>query len=85
MKRPALQNKWVVVFRMAFRTRKVFGPFEKQAPTVVIPLTFKSRYIPLHKRGSFHVRQTTPNVDPCSSGGKLFPYNKRETQAIKQN
>ena len=32
MKRPALQNKQVVVFRMAFRTRKVFGTFEKRAP-----------------------------------------------------
>ena len=86
MKRPALQNKWVEVLRMAFRTRKVFGTFEKQAPAVVIPLTFKSLYIPLHiKRGSFDVRETTPNVDPCSFGGKLFPFNKRETQAIKQN
>ena len=32
MKRPALQNKQVVVLRMAFRARKVFGTFEKRAP-----------------------------------------------------
>ena len=32
MKRPALQNKQVVVFRMAFRARKVFGTFEKRVP-----------------------------------------------------
>ena len=32
MKRPALQNKQVVVLRMAFRARKVLGTFEKRAP-----------------------------------------------------
>ena len=32
MKRPALQNKQVIVLRMAFRARKVFGTFEKRAP-----------------------------------------------------
>ena len=32
MKRPALQNERVVVLRMAFRARKVFGTFEKRAP-----------------------------------------------------
>ena len=32
MKRPALQNKLVVVLRMAFRARKVLGTFEKRAP-----------------------------------------------------
>ena len=32
MKRPALQNKQVVVLRMAFRARKVFGTLEKRAP-----------------------------------------------------
>ena len=32
IKRPALQNKQVVVLRMAFRTRKVLGPFEKRSP-----------------------------------------------------
>ena len=32
MKRPALQNKQVVVFRMVFRARKVLGTFEKGAP-----------------------------------------------------
>ena len=32
MKRPPLQNKQVVVLRMAFRARKVFGSFEKRAP-----------------------------------------------------
>ena len=31
MKRPALQNKQVVVLRMAFRARKVLGTFEKRA------------------------------------------------------
>ena len=34
MKRPALQNKRVGVLRTAFRTRKVFGTFEKRAPGV---------------------------------------------------
>ena len=32
IKRPALQNKQVVVLRMAFRDRKVLGTFEKRAP-----------------------------------------------------
>ena len=32
MKRPALQNKQVALLRMAFRTRKVLGTFEKQGP-----------------------------------------------------
>ena len=32
MKRPALQNKWVGVLRMAFRSRKNFGSFEKPTP-----------------------------------------------------
>ena len=32
MKRPALQSKRVVVLRMAFRARNVFGSFEKRTP-----------------------------------------------------
>ena len=32
MKRPALLNKWVGVLRMAFRSRKNFGSFEKLTP-----------------------------------------------------
>ena len=32
MKRPGLQSKRVGVLQMAFRTRKVFGTFEKRAP-----------------------------------------------------
>ena len=32
MKRPALQNKQVVVLRPAFRARKVLGTFEKRVP-----------------------------------------------------
>ena len=35
MKRPGLQNKQVVVLRMAFRARKVFGTLEKRAPVVL--------------------------------------------------
>ena len=35
MKRPALQIKEVIVLRIAFRARKVFGTFEKRAPGVV--------------------------------------------------
>ena len=31
MKRPALQNKQVVLLKMAFRARKVLGTFEKRA------------------------------------------------------
>ena len=31
MKRPALQNKQVVILRMAFRARKVLGTFDKRA------------------------------------------------------
>ena len=31
MKKPALQNKQVVLLRMAFRARKVLGTFEKRA------------------------------------------------------
>ena len=34
MKRPALQNKQVIVLRMAFRAWKVLGTFEKRAPEV---------------------------------------------------
>ena len=36
MKRPALQDKEVVVLRMAFRARKVFGTFEKQGPRLLV-------------------------------------------------
>ena len=36
IKRPALQNKQVVVLRMAFRARKVLGTFEKRAPGVFL-------------------------------------------------
>ena len=36
MKRPALQNKQVVLLRMAFRARKVLGTFEKRAPELSI-------------------------------------------------
>ena len=32
MKRQALQNKQVIVLRLAFRARKVLGTFEKRAP-----------------------------------------------------
>ena len=32
VKRPALQNKQVIVLRMAFWAEKVLGTFEKQAP-----------------------------------------------------
>ena len=32
VKRSALQNKQVVILRMAFRARKVLGTFEKRAP-----------------------------------------------------
>ena len=42
MKRPALQNKQVVVFRMAFRARKVFGTFEKRAPGLKSLLKFNA-------------------------------------------
>ena len=38
MKRQALQNKQVIVLRLAFRARKVLGTFEKRAP---VPKTFK--------------------------------------------
>ena len=39
-KRPALQNKQVVVFRMAFRARKVLGTFEKLSPGLVMVIKF---------------------------------------------
>ena len=32
VKRPALQNKWVGVLRMAFQACKVLGSFEKRTP-----------------------------------------------------
>ena len=35
MERPALQNKQVVILRMAFRARKVLGIFEKRAPGLI--------------------------------------------------
>ena len=34
VKRSALQNKQVVILRMAYRARKVLGTFEKRAPGV---------------------------------------------------
>ena len=34
MKRPALQNKQVVLLRMAFSARKVLGTFEKRTPAL---------------------------------------------------
>ena len=36
MERPTLQNKWVAVLRMAFRARKVFETFQKQAPELLM-------------------------------------------------
>ena len=42
MKRPALQNKQVVLLRMAFRARKVLGTFEKRAPGPRIKITYFS-------------------------------------------
>ena len=36
MKRPALQNKQVVLLRMAFRARKALGTFEKRAPGLIM-------------------------------------------------
>ena len=42
MKRPALQNERVAVLLMAFRTRNVFGTFEKPAPgPKVIPVILR--------------------------------------------
>ena len=43
IKRPALQNKKVVVLRMAFRARKVLGTFEKRAPET-LTLKFRPNY-----------------------------------------
>ena len=40
MKRPVLQNKQVVVLRMAFRARKVLGTFEKRPPDDEVETTF---------------------------------------------
>ena len=39
MKRSALQNKQVVLLRMAFRARKVLGAFEKRAPGPICCIT----------------------------------------------
>ena len=39
VKRPALQNKQVVVLQMAFRARKVLGTFEKHTPAEVFHTT----------------------------------------------
>ena len=36
-KRSSLQNKQVVILRMAFRARKVLGTFEKRAPALIWP------------------------------------------------
>ena len=38
MKRPAIQNKQVVVLEMAFRARKVLGTFEKRDPAPISAL-----------------------------------------------
>ena len=48
MKRPAVQNKQVVVVRMAFQARKVLGTFEKRAPGQKIRLE-----IQFHKPNKF--------------------------------
>ena len=45
MKRLASQNKWVRVLLMAFRTRKVFGTFEKLAPKQTDPSAGKRRQL----------------------------------------
>ena len=48
MKRPALQNKQVVVFRMVFRARKVLGTFEKGAPgPLVAAANLDETYLPI--------------------------------------
>ena len=41
MKRSALQNKQVVILRMAFRVRKVLGTFEKRAPGLKMCMVVK--------------------------------------------
>ena len=43
MKRPALQNKQIVILRMAFRARKVIGTFEKRAPGHIVPEAWSSQ------------------------------------------
>ena len=66
MKRPALQNKQVVVLRMAFRARKVLTNFEKPAPD---PKTNKLNpgRIWESKLGNIGGRQVlSPLRHPCS-------------------
>ena len=41
IKKPALQNKQVVVLRVAFRARKVLGTFEKRGPDKLPTLVLK--------------------------------------------
>ena len=55
MKRPALQNKQVVVLRMAFRARKVLGTFEKRAPGAH-PFIWTLVLIHMQKKTNFHMK-----------------------------
>ena len=73
VKRPVLQNKQVVALRMAFRTRKVFGTFEKQAPgneTITPPIDLI--YI-WYCRGSFPGFSWLFAVFRASASKEKFP------------
>ena len=70
MKRPALQNKQVVVLRLAFRARKVLGTFEKRAPGVRFPDSALSCGSSL-----LLVLFSAPRV--VSSGTPIFPSPKK--------
>jgi len=58
MKRPALQNKQVVLLRMAFRARNVLGTFEKQGPGPGTNLHEKADISRARNRGFSHLGDT---------------------------
>ena len=42
----ALKNEWSMSVQIAFRSRKVFGAFEKRTPGRLTPTPFKKPWIP---------------------------------------
>ena len=79
----ALQNKWVAVLRMAFRARKVFGTFQKQALnmsgschsgrhgflSLLIVKTWPQRQLIRFTLSSFYVRTGSSNC-VCRKSGR---------------
>ena len=72
MKRPALQNKQVLVLRMAFWARKVLGTFEKRAPGLWASVSSQviNSHFNLTTRAMFASNVAKPNCTRSPSGYK---------------